>query len=557
MYKNVLIILLLILEGCSRSGGDSGKTTPPKLVVFISIDQCRYDYMTRFARYFGKGGFNYLLERGANFVNCQYEHAVTKTSVGHAVMTSGTYPRTSGIIANHWYDRDQRRLVYSSEDTASPVLGTVPRSNRDGRSPKNFTGNNLGDVLRAHTGSQSKVFGVSNKDAPAILMSGRSANAAYWMDDKQGGFFSSSYYMKSYPSWVEQFNHERSYDKWVGAKWELLLPEENYPALDTAVMLHYDYPKGWKGSLPYTVGMDVADTTYYRLLLQSPFSSEALLDFAERLTIEEKLGSDEVPDILCISFSANDEIGHSFGPMSREVMDVTLRTDRYLARLFKFMDKIVGEDNILYVLTSDHGVAPIPEGLLKDGIDAGRVKPSVIEKVVQEAMTKKYGKLTTESSYVGRMANLDLYFNRGALDEKKIDKKDAEDYISEVLTKSVPQIFQVFTADDLNHGKVSQDKVSELVQKSYHVRNSGDVVIVLKPNYVWDRNDVGAEHGSPFSYDRHVPLILSGPTWIKTGTFGKPCSPADIAPSVAAILGIDNPAGFDGKILSEAIRFLK
>lgn len=557
MYKIVFITLACILIGC-RPVNNSEKSAPPKLIVFISIDQFRFEYTTRFARYFGKDGFNYLLERGANFVNCQYEHAVTKTSVGHTVMTSGTFPRTNGIIANHWYDRELKRLVFSAEDTASAVLGLAQKSNLEGRSPKRLLVDNLGDILRQQTSLKSKVFGVSNKDYVAILMAGRSANAAYWMNDKQGGFFTSSYYMASYPSWVEHYNQERSFDKWIGSKWELLLPEESYPAPDTVVTSHYDYPKGWSGALPYVVGMGATepDSEYYRLLLQTPFSSEALLDFTERLMAEEKLGSDEVPDILCISFSANDEIGHSFGPMSREVMDVTLRTDRYLARLFKFMDKTVGEDNILYVLTSDHGVAAIPEGQVKQGIDADRVKPSDIEKLVQESMSKKYGKLAKESSYVSRMANLDLYFNQAALNEKKIDKKAAEDYISEVLTKSVPQVFQVFTANSLKQGKIGQNKVSELVQNGYHARNSGDVIIILKPNYVWDRNDVGAEHGSPFSYDRHVPLMLAGPRWIKTGTFGKPCSPADIAPTLAGILGLDS-TGFDGKILSEGIRFSK
>lgn len=557
MYKALLLTFIFTLSGCSKTGTDGKRLAPPKLIVFISIDQFRYDYLTRFAPFFVTDGFNYLLKEGANLVNCQYDHAVTKTSVGHAVMMSGTQPSVSGIIANHWYDRDLGRLVYSVEDTTAPVLGVLQKSNRDGRSPRKFTGANLGDVLRAHTGNQSKVFGISNKDVPPILMTGQNANAAYWMDESNGGFFTSSYYMKSYPEWVIAFNQECSFDKWFGAKWDLLLDEKNYPTIDTSALSYYDYPKGWSGSLPYVIGMNTVepDSDYYRLLLESPFSSEALLDFAERLTIEEKLGADEFTDILCISFSANDEIGHSFGPMSREVIDVTLRTDRYLSRLFKFMDKTIGEDNILYVLTSDHGVAAIPEDLKKRGIEAGRVKPSDIEKMVQDAMTEKFGILARESSYVGRMANLDFYFNDRALDEKKIDKKAAEDYISEVLTKSVSQIFRVFKAHELIHDKVSKDKVSEAVQKSYHKKNSGDLMIVLKPNFIWDRNDVGAEHGSPYSYDRHIPLILHGTNWIKPGTFGKPCSPADIVPSLAAILGVANPGSWEGKILKETIRF--
>ncbi|KAB2878465.1 alkaline phosphatase family protein [bacterium] len=557
--KNVLFLTLVILTGCSKSATDAKLPIPPKLIVFISIDQFRYDYLTRFAPFFGADGFNHLIKKGANFVNCEYEHATTKTSVGHSVMMSGAYPRTTGIVANNWYDRDLRRLTYSVEDTLSPVLGLIQKSNRDGRSPRKFNGTNLGDALKHHNGNKSKVFAVSCKDDASILMAGRSANAAYWMNDAEGGFFTSSYYMKAFPEWVETFNREHSFDKWFGAKWDLLLGEKDYPMIDISALRYYDYPKSWSGTLPYQIGISLEkpDADYYNLLIESPFSSEALLDFTERLTVEEELGADEFPDILCISFSANDEIGHCFGPNSREVMDVTIRTDRYLERLFKFMDKAVGDEHILYVLTSDHGVAVMPEELKRLEIESGRVKPPVIEKLVQEAMTKKFGKLDVESSYVGRMANLDFYFNRSALDEKKIDKKAAEDYISQVLTKSMPQIFRVYTAEHLMHGNISQDTVLRLVQNNYHTENSGDLVIILKPNFVWDRNEVGTEHGSPYSYDRHVPLILYGTNWIKPGNFGTPCSPADIAPTLSTIFGIDAPVGFEGKILKEVIRFSK
>ena len=558
-----LFFLSLLVSGCSKTEHEVKRPAPPKLIVFICIDQFRYDYLNRFLPYFAENGFKYLLKNGASFIHCEYGQATTKTSVGHSVMMSGTYPRVSGIVANNWYDRDLQRLTYSVEDTTAPVLDMDQKSNADGRSPRKFNGTNLGSVLKLHTGNKAKVFGVSCKDDASILMAGPSADAAYWRiygaNDSQGGFFTSSYYMKGCPEWVTAFNQERRFDRWVGKKWDLLLDEKNYPAIDSTDMKHYDYPKGWSGTLPYTIGINTEkpDADYYRLLLESPFSSEALLDFAERLTVEEKLGVDDIPDILCISFSANDEIGHSFGPLSREVMDVTVRTDRYLSRLFKFVNKLVGDQNVLYVLTADHGVAPIPDGTRERGIDAGRVKPVDIERLVQESMTRKYGPLTAERSYVGRMANLDFYFNGRALDEKKIDKKDAEDYISQVLTNSFPQVFRIFKAYDLIHGNVSKDKISESVEKSYYERNSGDLVIVLKPDYVWDKNDSGAEHGLPYSYDKHVPLLFCGKNWIKSGTYGRDCSPADIAPTLSAVLGIDNPSGAEGQILKEAIRFLK
>ncbi|MBL7961672.1 alkaline phosphatase family protein, partial [bacterium] len=287
MKKILFLTLALILNGCSKSATDAKPPVPPKLIVFISIDQFRYDYLTRYASFFSEDGFNHLIKKGANFVHCQYGHAVTKTSVGHAVMMSGALPCTTGIVANHWFDRDLRRLTYSVEDTMSPLLGLEQKSHRDGRSPQKFNGTNLGDVLKQHNGNKSKVFAVSCKDDASILMAGRSANAAYWMNDAEGGFFTSSYYLKTYPEWVAAFNRERSFDKWFGAKWDLLLEEKDYPTIDTSNMRYYDYPKGWSGTLPYQIGisMEKPDADYYNLLLESPFSSEALLDFTERLVV--------------------------------------------------------------------------------------------------------------------------------------------------------------------------------------------------------------------------------------------------------------------------------
>jgi predicted AlkP superfamily pyrophosphatase or phosphodiesterase len=547
--------MILLLNGCAKNAGDS--KTLPRLVVFISVDQFRFDYLNRFAKFFGKDGFNYLIREGASFVNCQYEHAETLTSTGHAVMMSGLHPKTHGVIANKWYDRGLNKIVKSVEDTNAPVLGMEQKYKDWGCSPIHMIADNLGDRLKLHN-NQSKVFGVSNKPRSAIFMAGRRADAAYWMHESRGGFFTSGYYMKTMPSWVQSFNAERSYDRWAGKEWNLLIPEANYTPLDSAIMSHYDYPKGWSGTFPYIIGKhkDVVDSDYYRLLLESPYSSEVLLDFAKKLTIEEKLGTDDIPDILCISFSANDMIGHSFGPSSREVMDISIRTDRYLTELIQFMNATVGKENVLYVLTSDHGVASIPEDLNKQNVDAGRISPERIIKVADHAMVGKYGRLTREKSYVAQMINLDFYFNDRALEEKKIDKKDAETYISEVLNKAVPQIFQILKSSDLISGKYSQDKVSVLIRNSYNSKNSGDLMIVLKPNYIFDRNEVGAEHGSPFSYDRHVPLIMAGARWIKTGTFGKPCSPADIAPTLAKILGIEKTEGFDGTTLKEGIRII-
>lgn len=551
--STILAILVLYL-GCAPTSNQ--KSLPPRLIVFISIDQFRYDYLTRFAPYFSPDGFNYLLNRGANFTECHYEHATNETAVGHAIMMSGTYPYRHGIIANDWFDRTLRRKVYGVEDTLSPILGVKEYGKTDGRSPRKFVGTNLADQLKLHTDGRAKVFGVSNKDRSAILMSGKMADGVYWMDERIGKIVTSSYYMSDYPEWMKTYQASKPLDKWKGAKWEMALPSDEYPKTDKKFEQYYDVKAGIGETFPHWIGSenDKKDKNYYEALIRSPFASEALLDLTKELVRQEHLGDDVETDILCVSFSANDKIGHMFGPMSREVMDITVRTDRYLAELFKFLDQEVGLQNVLFVLTSDHGVPPIPEILSSRRIEAYRLIPDTVRRIAETEMIKKFGRLTREPRYVEVIEEANLYFNDAALAEKKIDKNTAEQYISTFLKNNVKGIDRIYTSQQLSEGRIPDDAISQAVFKNYYSGRTGDLFLVLDPYCIWSWIGKGTDHGEPQSYDNHVPMILAGVNWIKPGTYYQHCSPADIAPTLAAILKIEQPNATDGKVLNEIIR---
>jgi predicted AlkP superfamily pyrophosphatase or phosphodiesterase len=553
VYLPLLVMTALAWMGCSKSAQGPQNRNTPKLVVFISIDQFRYDYLTRYRPYFGPDGFNYLIENGADFVDCHYGHATTETAVGHAIMMSGTYPYKSGIVANEWFDREIGRRVYAVEDTSTSILGIGNQSKTDGRSPRNFQGTNLGDQLKLVTGGAAKVFGVSNKDRAAILMAGKLANAAYWMDDREGKVVTSSYYMSEFPQWMNDYNATKPLDKWRDSSWTLLREEKIYPVIPEKYLNNYTESYGMGLSFPHK---PAAAADYYKSLIRTPFGSQALLSLAKEVTVKENLGMDGVPDILCISFSPNDYIGHQFGPMSREAMDISLRTDGYIAELIKFIDKRVGLNDVLFVLTADHGSTPIPEEMKDKNIDAGRISIQAVYKIVNGAMTDKYGKLATERSYVDTVLEPSVYFNPRALKEKKIDKNECEDYISAFLLKKTESVFRVYKSSDLALGNVSHDAITGQVEKNFFPARVGDLVIVLKPFHIWSYGK-GTGHGQPYSYDTHVPLILCGQKWIKSGTFGDRCSPADIAPTLAAILEIEYPSGCDGKILKEVIKSMR
>ncbi len=534
-----------------------GPPQPPRLIVFICVDQFRYDYYTKYESFFTDKGFRYLTDRGAFFTDCNYQHATLVTAVGHSIMMSGAYPNATGLISNDWYDRRTGRMRYAVEDQNYPILGDTSADSSRGRSPMYFIGSNFADIWKWHTNGKGKVFAVSNKDRSAIMMAGKLADGAYWWDYDAGNWITSTYYRKAYPSWVSDFNLTRPLDKWFNRSWPLFLHPRLYPERAAGNSDYYLVQYDMQKDFPHRIGSESGrpDRNYYLALRTSPFGVEAVNDFIKILLDNENLGSDAIPDLLCISYSSGDYLGHAFGPDSREIMDFLIRCDRYLADIINYINKKTGENQVLYILTADHGVAPIPMELNDEKFPAGYVHRDSVRLPLERHLIKRYGNLATAHSYLLAMEP-DFYFNDTALIEKNIDKYEIQSYIKGCLTETiVPKgVYRLYFKTDILEGRISRDKLSDQITLNTHPERSGDFYVVLEPYFMWYDHGKGTEHGAPYRYDTHVPLWFSGSQWIKPGIYRETCSPADIVPTLAALLGATAPSQAVGRVLTSILK---
>jgi predicted AlkP superfamily pyrophosphatase or phosphodiesterase len=542
-WLSVLLSCFLVVVPLSAQ---TKKPAAPKikLVVGIVIDQFRYDYLTRFADQFGDGGFKRLLQSGAVFSNAHYPYTPTVTACGHAAFMSGASPAHNGIIGNTWFDRATGKSTTSVADANTKLLGG--KDDAAGMSPARLIGSTLGDELKLHTAAQAKVIGVSYKDRSAILPVGKHPNGAYWFSASNGAFVSSTYYFNELPAWVKKFNQEQNPSRYFGKTWERLLPEAAY-----ARSLRDDYPheKLTTGTkFPHLIngGEQTPGSKFYTHFEVSPFANDHLVAFAKAAIENEKLGQDDVPDLLTISFSANDLVGHSFGPYSQEVQDITLRTDRALAELFAYLEQKVGLQNIVVALTADHGVSPIPEHAQDYGL-GGRIEAKAISEAAEAALDQRFG----EEKWVLTLNNGNVYFDYAALERRKVSPAEAEQIVSAAI-RQIPGIAECFTRTQIVLGQLPQTAVARSVAAGFYPARNGDLVLVPQPFYLAGETIV-ASHGTPYSYDTHVPVIFYG-AGIKAGLFTTTSSPLDIAPTLSAVLKLTPPSNSVGQILREAIR---
>lgn len=492
----------------------------PKLVVAIVIDQFRHDYLTRFRNDY-HGGLDYLMRHGANFTSAYYVQVPTVTAVGHSIFLSGAMPAVSGMVGNSWFDRDENKVVTSVCDWKYKTVGgeQAPQGTKctdaDPASPNRFLVTTVGDELRnAH--EESKVVGVSIKARGAILPSGHRALGAFWFDDKTGNFVTSSFYMDSLPAWADSFNAEKLAAKYVTEKW----PE--FPARTFE-----------------STGGDP-----YAKIPASPWGNELIEKFAEEAVKGEKLGQRGVTDLLTVSFSSNDYVGHAVGPDAPEVRDMAIRVDAQIGKLFHLLDQTVGMKNVLVVLTADHGVAPTVETDEKRKIPGGHLLAEV-EDSIQSALSKKFGK----GEWV--VPGSDLYLNNETVARSKASIDDINQTVSEVLL-GTPQlhIVRVYSRKQLMNG-VAGDFIATAAMNGFYARRSGDFSLIFEPNYIPGTS--GTSHFSPYGYDRHIPLLFAGPG-IKVGQVSTGAIVNDVAPTLANILEIEAPSGSSGRVLTELLQ---
>jgi hypothetical protein len=526
----------------------------PSLVVVITVDQFRADYLARFRPHFEPGGFRLLLEQGAQFTDCRYQHAITKTACGHAVILSGVHANVSGIIANDWLDRETLRRVNCVDDDAVEILGLpasravtrIPGGAVTGRSPRGFLATTVTDELKLTRGGRSKVVAVSSKDRSAILLGGKLADAAYWMD--KGRIVTSTYYMKSLPDWVSAFNAEDRVDSFFGKTWDRLLPAAAYDAVqgpDAATGEADVFGMGITFPKKLTGGAPQIGTDYYEAFENSPFKSEVLVEFAQRLVEKENLGRRGVTDVFCLSFSANDTVGHNYGPDSHEVMDITLRTDRMLAKLLAFLDRHVGLKNCTIVFTSDHGIPPVPERLKAQNaqLDAGRIDNPRLLTLCEAALNRAFGPLAEGKRWLVADACW-LLFVPEVLQEKKIDRAAAQAVVRDAALTS-EFVLEASTRTELEQGRARGDFAAATLL-SFHRERSGDVYYQAKP--FWVERTAGTNHGTPYTYDVHVPLIWFG-VGVKPGVHTQRVGVDDIAPTLAHLLDLPAPPMSQGHVL--------
>jgi predicted AlkP superfamily pyrophosphatase or phosphodiesterase len=547
-YRKVSAVLTLwLLATAGPAAGQSpAPGARPRLVVAIAVDQLRADYMDRFRPFFGRGGFNLFLQRGARFATARYEHATTSTCPGHAVMLTGSYGSVNGIIANDWYDAGAGKAVYCAADTTVRLIG----ADLEGRSPRNLKNGTVGDLLKISTGGRSRVVTVSAKDRSAIMMGGHLADAAYWMEDTL--FVTSTYYRQDLPQWARDFNAAGRITSYFGKKWERLLPAAAYAMVGPDDVPSEADEAGTGRTFPHPIaGGPSLGEEFVEAFDLSPFSNDVLADFATRAVEAEGLGRDTVPDLLAISFSANDRIGHAYGPDSHEVMDVTVRLDRTLARLFAFLDRTVGLANVVMVLTADHGVAPLPEvfASLHPGASARRVHPAVVDTAVNAALTARYGPAPSPG-WIAYHDQPHLYLNPAALRAKRVAVEEAE-RVAQAALRSIPGVNEALTSAELGIGRARGVRTAEVL--SFYPGRSGNIYYQMDPYVLVDDEPTGTGHGTPWAYDQQVPVLFYG-RWIVPGLRRTPATVADVAPTLAALLGLTAPGGSQGSVLAEVLR---
>jgi len=538
----------------------SAAADTPRLVLQITVDGLRGDLLDRYAENFGTGGFNYLRNKGVVYTNAHYLHANTETIVGHTTLATGATPAVHGMIGNVWYYADSGELGYNIEDAQAPLIPTrensaegeqidpaQKRARSSGRSPKGILAPTFSDTLMIATSGKAKVFGISGKDRGAVAMAGKTGTA-YWYSTNNGDFQSSAYYLEKYPDWVTAWNGQSGAEKLADKQWRLLLdPSSRYVLGDQDDRPYEVDLKGYSRTFPHPFG-PANHPLFFTRVLVSPEGDRLLLEFGKALIEAEQIGQDEVTDYLSISFSAVDAVNHFFGPSSLENEDVVLRLDRTLADLFQFIDARVGLDKTLIVFSADHGMAEMPEYTAELGYDADRIYGDEVLATARGASGTAFG----SEELVKDFFRPYLYLDRDAISSKGLNLQFVATTIADELAKK-PGIGGAIPSSRILTGNPSGPAIA--VHYNHHPQRAGDVYIFQQPYwFMFERGPVAAMHGSPWSYDTHVPIIFVGPG-IDAARVTRLVHPIDVAPTLSALLNMSPPAAAQGTVLVEVVDY--
>lgn len=546
---NRLLALLLATCAAAASAQSAAPATPaPKLVVVLVVDGLPNEQVLRYRHQFGEGGFRRLLDQGAWFGNAHQAHGITVTAVGHAAILSGAYPDQHGIIGNNWIDPATGESSYCTEDGAHKYIGEEETEANDGTSPLRLRVSTLGDELRYATGNRAKVVAVSGKDRGAILLAGKTGTAYMYMENT-GNFASSTYYMQQHPAWATGYLSGKPQDRFAGKAWRPLLEESAYAA-DASEDLVPLKP-GTAARFPFAYNPNgKLDSAYYSGLKTSPALDELTLDFARAAIEGENLGRNPagVTDLLGVSLSAHDYVNHTYGPESKMSHDHLQQLDRMLARFFGYLDQRIGMDNVVVVLTADHGFANVPEFSRARGIDAQRLDG---KRLASELNVHLAGG-APERKLVRKSLGPHLYLDYAAAGKAGLSPAELEQTAARFLLAQ-PGVAEVFTRSQMENGGPAT-RMGTLMRRAWNRQLSGDLVVVAKPFWILGSEKTGTTHGSPYTYDSNVPLMLMGGPWFRPGAYGQYAEVVDIAPTLAHLLRVRPPAASEGRVLTETLR---
>ncbi len=554
MPSLLAVPVLLLLASCGPTPtpppSPPAADGPVRLAVLVYFDQLRGDYLQRWDGLFGDEGFHRLEREGAWFQNCHYPYADTVTAAGHASVAAGCDPAKHGVIANEWYDPAAAAEVYCvGSDRYPRVPPLPPASTKDGKkkargvSPERLLTPTLADALKDATGGRGKVVALAGKDRSAVLPGGRRPDACYWFDTDTGTFATSTWYRDQLHPWVAEFNADRPADRWFGRAWERLRPDLDYTAHSGPDDVNGEGKGSKQGKMfphPTDGGLASPGKDYYGAVYDSPFGNELLLELVERALDAEQLGRGAAPDLLCVSFSSNDVVGHTWGPDSQEVLDVTLRTDEVVRQLLADLDAKVGKGRYVLALTSDHGVCPLPEVAQAQGKEAGRVPSDLLTAKAEAFLDGKFGANEGKAHWVEAAAFPWAYLNRRVLAQRGLAEADVAEALAGWLTQQ-PGVQAAYTRARLA-AVGDDDPVGQAVRRSFQPDRAGDMMVVLKPYYVSWQSLTGTTHGTPHLYDTHVPLLVYGPG-VRAGVRQDRVTPGAVAAILAHGLGIAPPAG--------------
>lgn len=541
MMKKIKVIsfLSMALLGCGTASAQQSNTVAierPKLVVGIVVDQMRWDYLYRYQKRYTDGGFKRLLGEGFSCENTMIPYVPSVTAIGHTCIYTGSVPSIHGIAGNNFVKEGKK--VYCTDDDSVKPVGTTSKAAL--MSPRNLWVSTIGDEMKIASNGRAKVVGVALKDRASILPAGHNPNGAFWFDDQTGCFITSSYYMDRLPKWVEAFNGKRLPEQYLSQKWNTIYPKNTYTESTTD---ENEYENGIREGVKATLPLNLPELYKkygYGIIRNTPFGNSLTLDMAKAAIDGEQLGADDETDLLAVSCSSTDYIGHQVGTHAIETEDTYLRLDKAIADFLAYLDSKVGKGNYLVFLSADHGAMNNAAFLQDRRIPAGSWNASATAKKLNQVLAKEYPEA---GDIVKTVMNYQVFFNRDVIKSKLLDFDNIKQTVVNVL-KEDPSVLYACDMAKASTESIPEEVKSRIIN-GYNRERSGDVVIILKPNF-YAHSMKGTDHGAWNSYDTHIPLVFMG--WgIKHGATTKQTFMTDIAPTIAAMLHVQAPNGCVGK----------